>query len=92
MLSLRLTGGGEAPTEIHLHYRHVNQGERWKSVPMEKKQHSFDAEIPGGYTQSPYPLQYYFVLAKDTGAAWFYPAFNATLSNQPYYALTKRIG
>jgi hypothetical protein len=23
-------------------------------------------------------------------AAWFYPAFNSTLSNQPYYAIAKR--
>jgi hypothetical protein len=89
-LSLRLTGSGEMPTEVHLYYRHVNQGERWKSVPMEKKRQTYGAEIPGDYTQSLYPLQYYFVLAKDTSAAWFYPAFNATLSNQPYYALAKR--
>jgi hypothetical protein len=57
---------------------------------MDKKAQTYEAAIPGDYTKSPYPLQYYFVLGKDSSTAWFYPAFNATLSNQPYYALYKR--
>jgi hypothetical protein len=89
-LSLHLTGSGDTPSTVKLYYRHVNQAERWKSVPMEKKQQTYTAEIPGDYTNSLYPLQYYFELAKDTSAAWFHPAFNATLSNQPYYALYQR--
>ncbi|QHN03278.1 hypothetical protein FTO74_07790 [Granulicella sp. WH15] len=89
-LSLHLTGSGDAPSAVKLYYRHVNQGERWKTVSMEKKQQMYTAEIPGDYTNSLYPLQYYFELTKDTSAAWFYPAFNTTLSNQPYYALYQR--
>jgi hypothetical protein len=46
--------------------------------------------IPGDYTNSIYSLQYYFELQRRTDAAWLYPAFNATLSNQPYYAIAKR--
>ena len=43
------------------------------------------AVIPAKYTQSPYPLQYYFEL-RSKDAATLYPALNATLSNHPYFA------
>lgn len=72
-----------------LHYRHVNQAERWQSLPMTLSAQGFMAAIPAGYTDSPFPLQYYFELSRP-GAAWLYPGFNATLSNQPYYAVWKR--
>jgi len=88
-LTLHLTGSGDKPAAAKLFYRHVNQGERWKSAPMQKSQQTYTAEIPGEYTKSPYPLQYYFELSGEN-SAWFYPAFNATLSNQPYYALYER--
>ena len=38
----------------------------------------------GVHSDSAYPLQYYFELRAKAGEAWLYPAFNATLSNQPY--------
>jgi len=72
-----------------LHYRHVNQAERWRSLDMTRSNGDFVAAIPADYTASPFPLQYYFELSRP-GAAWLYPAFNATLSNQPYYAVWKR--
>jgi hypothetical protein len=84
------TSAHEAPSAIHLYYRHVNQAERWASVEMQRAQNGYGAAIPGDYTNSVYPLQYYFVLQRGADAAWFYPAFNATLSNQPYYAVAKR--
>ena len=74
---------------VRLHSRHVNQAERWKSTPMERKQVGYLAEIPADYTHSAYPLQYYFVL-RNARQAWFYPALNGTISNQPYYAIFKR--
>ncbi len=73
-------------TESILWYRHVNQGERWSSVPMQKAANDYVASIPGGYTNSPYPLQYYFEL-HTADAATLHPPFNPTLSNQPYYAI-----
>ncbi len=77
-------------TSARLHYRHVNQGERWIAVDMQKGSAGYTASIPGDYTDSPYPMQYYFELRGGSGTAWFHPAFNATLSNQPYYAIDKR--
>jgi hypothetical protein len=55
---------------------------------MARNHDSYGAAVPGDYTNSVYPLQYYFVLQR-ANAAWFYPAFNSTLSNQPYYAIAK---
>ena len=77
------------PKSVHLHYRHVNQGERWSSVEMQLSNRNYTASIPADYTNSIYPLQYYFELRSGTNAAWFYPAFNSMLSNQPYYAVDK---
>ena len=73
-----------------LHYRHVNQGERWVTIDMQSVGAGYMASIPGDYTNSPFPLEYYFELRGSAGSAWFHPAFNATLSNQPYYAIDKR--
>jgi hypothetical protein len=56
-------------------------------MEMERSHNGYSAAIPGAYTNSVYALQYYFVLRRGTDAAWFFPAFNATLSNQPYYAI-----
>jgi hypothetical protein len=64
----------------------VNHGERWLSMPMQRAGSACSAAIPGSYTRSPYPLQYYFEL-RIAEAATLHPRFNATLSNQPYFAL-----
>ena len=73
-----------------LWYRHVNHGERWLSTPMQRAATAYSAAIPAAYTQSPYPLQYYFEF-HTANAATLHPPFNPTLSNQPYYAIYKRV-
>jgi len=75
---------------IRLHYRHVDQAERWKRVEMQGDAGRFTAAIPADYTQSDFPLEYYFDLLGKSGAARLEPAFNATLSNQPYYTVMQR--
>jgi hypothetical protein len=89
-LAISAAGGASAPTAARLCYRHVNQAERWVSVDMQGSGGSFNAAIPSDYTQSPYPLQYYFELVRGSESAWMHPAFNSALSNQPYYAVSKR--
>jgi hypothetical protein len=81
---------GRAAVSVVLHYRHVNHGERWRSSPMELQGAAFHGAIDADYTRSPYGLQYYFELRRDK-AAWLHPAFNATLSNEPYYTVWKRM-
>jgi len=80
----------DAVTAVILHYRHVNQGERWKETEMQSGRGAFTAAISAEYTQSPYALQYYFEFRGQSGTAWLQPAFNATLSNQPYYVVENR--
>jgi hypothetical protein len=79
-----------APVIARLFYRHVNQAERWASVEMKNEGSKYLAAIPADYTQSVYPLEYYFELTRGREAAWLHPAFNATLSNQPYYSISRR--
>jgi hypothetical protein len=88
-LALSFSASGHSGA-VQLYYRHVNQGERWLSMEMQGGHNGYTAAIPGEYTNSAYPLQYYFVLRRGSEAAWFFPAFNATLSNQPYYAIVER--
>ncbi len=89
-LSVQDAQANGGSVSVRLCYRHVDQAERWRSVSMEARNGVFSASIPADYTQSEFPLQYYFVLARGTDAAWFYPAFKSTLSNQPYYVIAKR--
>lgn len=86
-LPVVLTGAGNVSAQLF--YRHVNHGERWRSMAMSQEGDSYRAAIPAAYTSSPYPLQYYFVLQNGTQTA-LYPGFNITLSNQPYFAVWKR--
>jgi hypothetical protein len=88
-LSLVLGETADPPLTVQLLYRHVNQGERWRSAEMQRGQNEYRCSIPGDYTGSMYALQYYFVLQRGS-AAWLYPGFNTTLSNQPYYAVSMR--
>ena len=69
----------------------MNQAERWLPVEMEGSHGSYTAAIPGDYTNSVYPLQYYFEIRSGSSSASLHPAFNSTLSNQRYYALSKRV-
>jgi hypothetical protein len=77
---------------IRLHYRHVDQAERWKQLEMQRDSGNYAAAIPAEYTQTDFALEYYFDLATPSGTARLEPAFNETLSNQPYYALLRRGG
>jgi len=80
------------PDSIHLHFRHVNQGEVWQSTPMGLVLESYRAEIPGSYTNSPFPIQYYFELRPRSATPFLFPGLNLnrtlTLSQpQPYFVV-----
>ncbi|HEV2211280.1 MAG TPA: twin-arginine translocation signal domain-containing protein [Verrucomicrobiae bacterium] len=77
----------KAPALVRLYYRHVNQGERFQPVAMRTERNRFHALIPAAYTDSPYPLQYYFEIQDVSGYALLYPGFAPDLSNQPYFVL-----
>jgi hypothetical protein len=88
--ALKLSLADTAPSsEATLWYRHVSHAERWRSTKMERKQGQLIASISGEYTNSLFPLQYYFEL-RSSNRATFYPALNAMLSNQPYFTVFRR--
>lgn len=86
---LRLAVAAPGVQTAVLWYRHVNHAERWTSIEMVRAGGAYGAAIPGEYTGSPYPLQYYFELRTADGAT-LHPVLNATLSNQPYFAVYER--
>jgi hypothetical protein len=60
---------------------------------MQPRDGRYEGTIPGDYTDSPYPLQYFLELRGTArsvvagGQAWMYPGFAPDLSNQPYYVV-----
>ncbi len=61
------SAGSTHPTAIRLFYRHVDQAERWMSAEMNHEAGRYTGTIPAEYTQSEFPLQYYFELAGRKG-------------------------
>jgi len=47
----------------------------------------FSAAIPSSYTNSNYPLQYYFELRRSPESAWFFPGLGSNLQSQPYFVI-----
>ncbi|MDE3187391.1 MAG: twin-arginine translocation signal domain-containing protein [Acidobacteriota bacterium] len=91
-LSLSVSGAEQSASvrAVRLRYRHVNQAERWKAADATGAGNAYTAEIPAAYTGSAYPLEYYFELESQSGAAWMFPGLNRTLSNQPYFAVQQK--
>src|SRR5215472_14802684 len=75
------------PVSGVLNYRHVNQAERYQTVELQAQGSEYRATIPANYTDSPYPLQYYFELRRGPASAWIYPGFTPDLMNQPYFVV-----
>ena len=73
---------------VLLYYRHVNHAERYETAEMQLQGNRYIASVPAAYTDSPYPLQYYFELKEGPDKAWLYPGFNADLMNQPYFVIS----
>jgi hypothetical protein len=72
---------------VVIHYRHVNQAEVERTAEMKSDADRWTGEIPGDYTHSPFPLQYYFEVRAADGNSTLHPGFDATLCNQPYFVV-----
>ena len=88
-VDIALSIEGRALSSARLYYRHVNQAERFQKIEMEESSSRYRTQIPGAYTDSPYPLQYYFELKETPKKAWLYPGFTADRTNQPYFVLRR---
>jgi hypothetical protein len=73
-----------------LHYRHVNQADAHRVAEMKSDQNAWQAVIPADYTQSPFPLEYFFELQSAAGQGTLYPGFAPSLCNQPYFVVRRR--
>jgi hypothetical protein len=85
-LALQLHANADAAT-LTLHYRHTNQAETWQSLPMRTGRTLHHATIPGAYTDTAYPLTYYFEVTEPSGGAWLHPGLGAELTQQPYFVV-----
>ena len=79
----------KTPVSVRLFYRHVNQAERYETLEMQGQGNRYQAVIPAAYTNSSYPIQYYFELKEGPETAWLYPGFAADLANQPYFVVRR---
>lgn len=91
-VSIALTVRNREGITVRLRYRRVNQAEAYVVADMAGRGGRFEATVPGDYTDSPYPLQYFFELREASGQAWPWPGFNAELSNQPYFVVRQARG
>jgi hypothetical protein len=82
-IAIALAVTGEPPKSVVLRYRRVNQVERFVAIPMAAGDGGYRAEIPAAYTQSPFPMQYYFEL----DGSGMYPGIGPNLSGQPYFVV-----
>jgi hypothetical protein len=74
-----------ATVSARLWYRHLDQAERFEVVDLARQGIVHRAAIPPGYTDSPFPLQYYFEVRQGPEQVWLYPGFDANRANQPYF-------
>ncbi len=77
------------PATARVHYRHVDQGERYEIIEMERRGQAFWAAIPAAYTSAPFPLQYYFEVRRGPAQAWLYPGFAPDRANRPYFVVRR---
>jgi hypothetical protein len=72
---------------VRLWYRHLDQAERFEVADLARQGSVHRAAIPPAYTDSPFPLQYYFEIRQGPEQVWLYPGFDANRSNQPYFVV-----
>jgi hypothetical protein len=79
-------GPHEAPV---LHYRHVNQAERWSSVPMTGSAGKYSGTIPADYTDTNFHIQFYVTSLRDNSVLMI-PGLAPDLSNEPYHTIMQQ--
>jgi hypothetical protein len=77
------------PASVSLYYRHVDQAERYQVAEMDAASQGYTAKIPGAYTDSQFPLQYYFEVRDSAERALLYPGLSANLTQQPYFVVRR---
>ena len=86
-IELKLAGEAE---RVNLHYRQVNQAVAWQVIAMDKKGEECHAVIPAEYTQTRYPMEYYFSIDMGEAGKAIYPGLDENLAGIPYYVLHQK--
>jgi hypothetical protein len=86
-IELALLSPPSSAVAVRLYYRQVHQAQSYQIAEMSMQGHQYRATIAGEYTNTAYPLEYYFELHNEAGQAWMFPGFDATLTNQPYFVV-----
>jgi hypothetical protein len=94
LVALELTPTGEnmGAKAVLLYYRHTQQAESWCTAQMRVLPDRAECIIPAEYTDTPFPLQYYFELSDASGQRWLYPGLGPVLTDQPYFLLRQESG
>lgn len=87
---LRLNLQTEPAASVTLHYRHVNQAERYTVAPMINQRGIYELVVPSSYTNTEYPLQYYFQIQPKDGDAYLYPGFDDLRQQSPYFIVRNK--
>jgi hypothetical protein len=74
---------------VMCYYRHVNQGEHFEAAEMAARGGTHEFAIPASYTESPYPLQYYFRLIESPSRAHLFPGLGPDLTTPPYFVVRR---
>jgi hypothetical protein len=72
---------------MRIFYRHIDQAERWQAAEMHSAGSRFGGAIPAAYTDSKYPLQYYFEILRSQGRPWLFRGLGKHLETQPYFVV-----
>lgn len=76
-----------AVSAVRLRYRPLDQSADYSEVTLDRADHRFVGAIPGHGTETPYPLQYFFILRGGDSSAWLHPGLGEDLSGRPYYVV-----
>jgi hypothetical protein len=85
-MEVNLSSGTPDGQKVNLLYRQADQSQRWRTAEMQGRDREYRGVVPASYTQSPYPILYYFEVHSSTGST-IYPGFSPDLSNQPYFVV-----
>lgn len=73
--------------QVYLNYRRANQAESYQTIKMVRDAELFTADIPASYTDSAYPMIYFFEFETAEKQKRICPGFDKNLSNQPYFTI-----
>jgi hypothetical protein len=76
--------------EVKLYYRHLNQAVDWQMTSMKRKGENYHAVIPDQYTQTRYPMEYYFAIDMGKEGIAIYPGLDENLAGMPYYVVGQK--